>query len=100
MIILKINVNGVLALPPKCGAPIASNRNGVLSTPVAFERVKSKARKIYISRRRRRVECIQDHTDLRNKLRWKAACVASFPESLQSPAGKIRLNQAILVFSD
>ena len=49
MIILETNVNGVLALPPKCDAPIASNRNGVLSTPVAFERVISKARKIYIS---------------------------------------------------
>ena len=88
MIILKININGVLALPPKCDAPIASDRNGVLSTSVAFERVKSKARKIYISRPRRRVERIQDQADLRNKLRRKAACVTSLPESLQSSAGK------------
>ena len=49
MVILKINICGVLALPPKCDAPIASNRYGVLSTPVAFERVKSKAGKIHIS---------------------------------------------------
>jgi hypothetical protein len=81
MIILETNVNGVLALPPKCDAPIASNRNGVLSTPVAFERVKSKARKIYISRRRRRVERVQDQADLRNKLR--------FPDS-DHPPGKPR----------
>jgi hypothetical protein len=56
MIILETNVNGVLALPPKCNAPIARNGNGVLSTPIAFERVKAKARKIYITRPRRRVE--------------------------------------------
>jgi hypothetical protein len=77
MIILETNVNGVLALPAKCDAPVASNGNGVLSTPVAFERVKSKARKIYISRPRRRVEGIQDHADLRNKLRRNAAWVTS-----------------------
>jgi hypothetical protein len=88
MIILETNVNGVLALPPKCDTPIASDRNGVLSTPVAFERMKSKARKIYISPPRRRVEGIQDHADLRNKLRRKAAWVTSLPESLQSPARK------------
>ena len=63
MIILETNVNGILALPPKCNTPIASDRNGVLSTPVAFERVKPKARKIYISRPRRRVDGVQDHAD-------------------------------------
>jgi hypothetical protein len=79
MIILETNVNGVLALPPKCDAPIATDRNGVLSTPVAFERVKSKARKIYISRPRRRVERVQDQANLRNKLRRKAAWITSLP---------------------
>jgi hypothetical protein len=88
MIILETNVSGILALPPKCDAPIASNGNGVLSTPVAFKRVKSKAWKIYITRPRRRVERIQDQADLCNKLRRKAAWVTSLPESLQSPAGK------------
>jgi hypothetical protein len=88
MIILEANINGILALPPKCDTPIASDRNSVLSTSVAFERVKSKARKLHISRLRRRVEGIQDHADLRNKLRRKAAWVTPLPESLQSPAGK------------
>jgi hypothetical protein len=88
MIILETNVNGVLASPSKRNAPVASDRNSVLSTPVAFERVKPKARKIHISRPRRRIEGIQDDADLRNKLRRKAALVTSLPESLQSPARK------------
>lgn len=86
--ILKIDIDRIVASPTECDPPVAARVDGKAAFSVADQHVKAKSGQVHILRRGRDIESAEDTPQSRYILDIETACLSGFEEPLQSLASK------------